>query len=65
VRLTRKSGVGPYATITRGFRRISAINVVLSIATLTSATPVYQASTLAFGGGILCAAASHSRWDSR
>jgi hypothetical protein len=59
-RISRKSGLGPYASITAGFRRVSAINAVLTTTTLTRAAAVYAASnvpTFAFGGGM--------RWGSQ
>ena len=55
-RIRRQSGVGPYASVTAGFRRVSAINAVLTTTTVTRSAAVYDASnvpTFAFGGGML------------
>jgi hypothetical protein len=54
--LRRESGLGPYATLTAGFRRISQIQALVTTVTLTRSVPVYDASvvpTFAFGGGWL------------
>ncbi len=54
--LRREAGIGPYATLTAGFRRISQIQALVTTVTLTQSVPVYDASvvpTFAFGGGWL------------
>ena len=56
VRLRPASGIGPYATFTGGFRRVSEIRALLSTGSTVRAVTGYDASTvpsLAFGGGIL------------
>jgi uncharacterized membrane protein HdeD (DUF308 family) len=54
--LRRASGVGPYARVTAGFRRVSRIQANVTTVTLTSSVPVYDASVVpvfAFGAGML------------
>lgn len=56
VHFRHPSGIGPYATVTVGFRRISEIDAGLAGVGVTRGATVYNASvvpTIAFGGGIL------------
>jgi hypothetical protein len=56
VRLRPMSGVGPYATITGGFRRVSEIQARLVVGSTVRSVTGYEASTVpsfAFGGGML------------
>ena len=56
VRLRPASGVGPYATFTGGFRRVSEIQARLRVGSTFLATTGYEASTVpsfTAGGGIL------------
>ena len=56
VRLRPGSGVGPYATITGGFRRVSEIQARLQTDSTIRAVTGYEASTVpsvAVGGGML------------
>ncbi len=56
VRLRPASGVGPYATLTAGFRRVSEIQARLMTGSTIRAVTGYEASTVpsfAVGGGML------------
>jgi hypothetical protein len=56
VRFGHPSGIGPYATVTAGFRRVSEIQASLTAVALTHASRIYDASVVpvfAIGGGIL------------
>lgn len=56
VRLRGSSGMGPYATLTGGFRRVSEIGALLRAGDMVAAVTGYEASvvpSVAFGGGML------------
>jgi hypothetical protein len=56
VRLRPAAGVGPYATFTGGFQRVSEIQARLRVEAATRAVTGYEASTVpsfAVGGGVL------------
>jgi hypothetical protein len=56
VRLRPASGIGPYATITGGFRHVNEIRALLRTGSTIRAVTGYEASTVpsfAFGGGML------------
>jgi len=56
IRLRRSSGLGPYAMVAGGFRRISAIDARLFTTSAVTEVTGYEASvvpTFAFGGGVL------------
>jgi hypothetical protein len=56
IRLRGASGMGPYATLTGGFRQVSEIQARLRSDTAVAAVTGYEASTVpsfSFGGGML------------